>query len=214
MHVVCFDIDGTLVSSAGFDEKLYKQAVWDILGVDLNRDWSQYKNVSDSGILEEILENVSDAEERARLGRRVQIAFVNSTKQYVEENSHLIREIPGATALVERLRKSRNIAICIATGGWVETAQLKLRAIGLEPTELPMATASDAVQRTEIMRLAESRVTKGPVEKRTYFGDGLWDKKAAAELGYDFVAIGGGVEHNVVFQDLQDLEAILGQLRV
>lgn len=214
MHVVCFDIDGTLIASAGFDGELYEQAVWDVVGVNVNPDWSQYKNVSDSGILEEILESIPDAEERHHLGRRVQSAFVNRTKEYVERNTHHIREIPGAKVLVETLREFPNVSICIATGGWVETAKLKLRAIGIDPAKIPMATCSDAVKRTDIMRIAESRATRGLVTRRTYFGDGYWDKKAAEELGYDFVAIGGRVDHHVSFQDLQDLEAILGQLRV
>ena len=214
MHVVCFDIDGTLIASADFDGDLYEQAVRNVLGVDLNPDWSQYKNVSDSGILEEILESIPDSEERTHLGRRVQSAFVKSTNQYFERNPSLIREIPGAKALVETLREFPNVSICIATGGWAETAKLKLRAIGLDPTKIPMATSSDAVKRTDIMRLAELRATQRSVTRRTYFGDGQWDKKAAAELGYDFVAIGGRVDHHVAFQDLQDLEAILGQLRV
>ena len=214
MHVVCFDIDGTLVASADFDGDLYEQAVRNVLGVDLNPDWSQYKNVSDSGILEEILESIPDSEERTHLGRRVQSTFVKSTNQYFERNPSLIREIPGAKALVETLREFSNVSICIATGGWAETAKLKLRAIGLDPTKIPMATSSDAVKRTDIMRLAELRATQRSVTRRTYFGDGQWDKKAAAELGYDFVAIGGRVDHHVAFQDLQDLEAILGQLRV
>jgi len=81
MHVVCFDIDGTLVASTGFDGELYEQAVRDVLGVNLNPDWSQYKNVSDSGILEEILESVPNIEERTRLGRRVQTAFVNQNRE-------------------------------------------------------------------------------------------------------------------------------------
>jgi len=214
MHVVCFDIDGTLVASADFDGDLYEQAVRNVLGVDLTPDWSQYKNVSDSGILEEILESIPDSEERTHLGRRVQSTFVKSTNQYFERNPSLIREIPGAKALVETLREFSNVSICIATGGWAETAKLKLRAIGLDPTKIPMATSSDAVKRTDIMRLAELRATQRSVTRRTYFGDGQWDKKAAAELGYDFVAIGGRVDHHVAFQDLQDLEAILGQLRV
>ena len=214
MHLVCFDIDGTLVASADFDANLYEQAVRDVLGLDLNPDWSQYKNVSDSGILEEVLERIPDPEERIHLGRRVQSAFLNSTSQYVARNPGLIREIPGAKAFVETLREFPNVSICIATGGWAETAQLKLRAIGLDPTNIPMATSSDAVKRTDIMKLAESRATKGLVTSRTYFGDGPWDKKAAAELGYGFVAIGGRVDHHVAFQDLQDTGAILAQLRV
>lgn len=214
MHVVCFDIDGTLVSSSGFDGELYEKAIRDVLGVELRSDLSQYENVSDSGILAEILENFPDPDERTRLARDVQVAFVNRTKQYVADNPHLVREVPGAVALVEVLSKSPKVGVCIATGGWAETAALKLRAIGLVPSSLVMATGSDAVRRTEIMRLAESRVTKRMVTRRTYFGDGVWDQRAAAELGFDFVAVGDGVDHHVVFSDLRDIESILRQLGV
>lgn len=214
MHVVCFDIDGTLVSSSGFDGELYEEAIRDVLGVELRSDLSQYENVSDGGILAEILENFPDADERTRLARDVQVNFVNRTKRYVADNPHLIREVPGAVALVEVLRKSPKVGVCIATGGWAETAALKLRAIGLEPSSLAIATSTDAVRRTEIMRLAESRATHGVVRRRTYFGDAVWDQKAAAELGYDFVAVGDAVDHHVAFADLQDIEAILGQLGV
>lgn len=78
-----------------------------------------------------------------------------------------------------------------------------------------MATGSDASRRTGIMRLAESRATQGlSASRRTYFGDGVWDKRAAGELDYDFVAVGNGVHHPVVFPDLQDIDAILSQLGV
>lgn len=214
MHVVCFDIDGTLVSSAESDGELYEDAIRDVLGVELRSNLSQYENVSDSGILSEILERFPDADERTRLARDVKVNFVDRTKRYVADNPHLIREVPGAVALVETLRKLPQVGVCIATGGWAETAALKLRAIGLEPDHLAMATGSDAVRRTEIIRLAESRATQGAVTRRTYFGDGVWDKIAAAELGYSFVAVGDAVDHDVAFADLKDVEAILAQLGV
>ena len=214
MHVVCFDIDGTLVASAGSDGELYQETVREVLGVELKADLSQYKNVSDSGILAEILENVPEAESRAHLAREVQRYFTDRTKRYVADNPHLVQEVPGAVQLVNILRKSPRVEVCIATGGWAKTAALKLRAIGLEPNGIAMATSSDAEKRAEIMRLAESRATQGLVTQRTYFGDGMWDKRAAAELGYDFVAVGNSVEHHVTFADLQDIEAILAQLGV
>lgn len=214
MHVVCFDIDGTLVLSAGFDGALYEGVIRDVLGVELNADLSQYENVSDSGILAEILESFPNVYDRTRLEREVQVKFVERTKRYVAGNPHLIREVPGALALIGALHKLPMVRVCIATGGWSETAALKLRAIGLEPNTLAMATSSDALRRTEIMRLAESRATQGAVTQRTYFGDGVWDKRAAAELGYDFVAVGDGVDHDVAFADLQDTDAILAQLGV
>jgi len=214
MHVVCFDIDGTLVSSAGIDAGLYEQAIRGVLGVELRSDLTSYENVSDSGILAELLADFPDPDERARLARDVQIEFVDRTRRFVEDHPHLIREVPGAVALVETLRQSSGVVVCIATGGWAETAELKLRAIGLEPNELVLATSSDAMRRTEIMRLAEARATRGPVTRRTYFGDGVWDQRAAAELGYEFIAIGDGVDHPVAFPDLRDIERILEQLGV
>ena len=215
MHVVCFDIDGTLVGSADFDGELYAEVIQDVLAVAVETDWSRYENVTDSGILEEILEKHSSPGQRERVAREVQDTFVERTKRYVMENSHNIREVPGAVALVEALCKSPEVQVCVATGGWRETAELKLRAIGLEPNNLAIATGSDAVRRTDIMRLAESRATKGVVvRERTYFGDGVWDQRAAAQLGYDFVAVGNGVNHHLAFADLQDRHQILSQLGV
>ena len=215
MHVVCFDIDGTLVDSVDFDADLYAETIQDVLGVAIDTDWSLYKNVTDSGILQEILETHLSPGQRECVGQEIQSTFVERTKHYVAENPRLIREVPGALALVEALVKSPKVRVCVATGGWRETAVLKLRAIDLEPDNLVMATGSDAIRRTDIMRLAEMRAAQGVVvRKRTYFGDGVWDQKAAAELGYDFVAVGNGVIHHLAFPDLQELDEILSQLGV
>jgi len=215
MHLVSFDIDGTLVASADFDGALYAEAVRDVIGEDIDTDWSRYENVTDSGILEEILSKHSSADQRLRLGQEAQASLVGRTRRYLAENPRVVREVPGALALVEKLRNLPEVRVCLATGGWAETAALKLCAIGIDPEGLAIATGSDAPRRTDIMRLAESRATQGAMaRRRTYFGDGVWDKRAAAELGYDFVAIGSGVEHDVVFPDLQDIDAILCRLGV
>jgi len=215
MHVVSFDIDGTLVASADFDGELYAETLRDVLGVEIDTDWSRYENVTDSGILEEVLRKHASPDQGVRLARQVHEALVSRTGRYVAENSGLIREVPGALALVEALRKLPEVRVCLATGGWAETAALKLRAIGLDPDDLAMATGSDASRRTDIMRLAESRATQGAVAKRrTYFGDGVGDQKAAGELGYDFVAVGEGVSHHVAFPDLQDIDGVLSHLGV
>lgn len=215
VQLVCFDIDGTLVDSAGFDGDLYAEAIEKVLGVELDTNWSQYENVSDSGILNEVLERYLPPNQREEAAREVQAGFLSRTKAHLGDHPNLIREIPGALALVETLLRSPAVITCIATGGWRATAELKLRSIGLEPERIAMASSSDEMRRTDIMRLAESRATNGNrIAKRTYFGDGCWDQKAARELGYEFVGVGSGVDHDVVFTDLQDLDAILAHLGV
>ena len=65
------------------------------------------------------------------------------------------------------------------------------------------------------MRLAAERAMQGRAfERATYFGDGAWDQRASAELGYDFIAVGNAVPHPVAYADLSDTDAILKQLGV
>ena len=57
MIAVIFDIDGTLVESFQFDGIIYASAVKDVLGeVYINDNWNQYKNITDSGILQQIMD--------------------------------------------------------------------------------------------------------------------------------------------------------------
>ncbi len=76
MHVVMFDIDGTLVDSAGFDGELYAAAVREVTGVQLDQQWGRYEHVSDSGILEQVLRETRFDSDRAALAARVQQHFV------------------------------------------------------------------------------------------------------------------------------------------
>ncbi len=84
---------------------------------------------------------------------------------------------------------------------------------GLDPDAVPLASGTDAVSRVDIMRIAEQQALGGRrASRRTYFGDGVWDRKASLDLGYDFIAIGDRVEHHVRYPDFRCAEAILADL--
>jgi beta-phosphoglucomutase-like phosphatase (HAD superfamily) len=58
MRAVIFDIDGTLLHSNQLDDETYASVIRDVLGaVQIRKSWSQYKNISGSGTLLEILED-------------------------------------------------------------------------------------------------------------------------------------------------------------
>ena len=42
----------------------------------------------------------------------------------------------------------------------------------------------------------------------TYFGDGVWDKMASAEPGYDFVLVSHAAEHARRIDDFSDTESV------
>lgn len=214
MHLVMFDIDGTLVNSAGFDGDLFARAVRDELGLQVDETWESYRHVTDSGILEQVLaEGVAELDE-LEAHARVKQRFIALVEDYISNKSGL-EAIPGAPELVHRLRSTPNVVVAFATGGWRESAELKLAAVGIRYEGLPFATSSEAVSRVEIMQLAEQQAAiDGEFSRRTYFGDTPWDWRASSELGYEFVAVGDRVAHALRFSDLRDHEGILAALGV
>jgi beta-phosphoglucomutase-like phosphatase (HAD superfamily) len=208
-HLVVFDIDGTLVDSMGFDGEIYARTLEDVLGTAIDTDWSGYRHVTDGGILEEVLVRHAIADADGRLRREVERRFVAAIAARLAADPAGCREIRGARALFDGLRADPRCRVAIATGGWQATARRKLAAAGFELGDTPLATASDALERTQIMRIAAMRACAGEVpSRRTYFGDGSWDREACRRLGWDFVAIGGRVQHEPAFACFADADAI------
>ena len=105
-------------------------------------------------------------------------------------------EIPGARELLRALRASPAHAVAMATGGWRQSAEFKLSSAGIHFEDIPLATSNDHHERTAIMEIALARLGSG-FESVTYYGDGPWDREAAVQLGWQFVAVGpelGGLE--------------------
>jgi phosphoglycolate phosphatase-like HAD superfamily hydrolase len=210
-----FDIDGTLVDSVGFDSRYYAEALRSVLNVEIDDSWRPYKHVTDSGILEELLASREFDQPIRELRAAAKHHFVEAVRAHFAREPTAVREIAGAKALFDHLNRLPGVRVAIATGGWAETARLKLAAIGIDSDSVAFATSSDAHERTRIMQCAEQRALGATAPaSRTYFGDGAWDKRACAELGYRFIAVGRKVEHDMRFDDFSDRDAVLRCLAV
>jgi beta-phosphoglucomutase-like phosphatase (HAD superfamily) len=190
---VILDIDGTLLHSFDDDDRLYREAVSRVLGRVRFREMSEYEHVSDSGILAEVFRDnaIQPVPEAIEAIRRT---FFSALERHVAEHGPFA-EIPGARAFVQRLKRSPRHACAIATGSWRPSALIKLRTAGFDIDRLPLATSDEAVTRSDILRRALAGL-KGPIRSITYYGDGIWDRKACASLGWQFRCVGpalGGI---------------------
>jgi beta-phosphoglucomutase-like phosphatase (HAD superfamily) len=59
MKLIIFDIDGTILDSVNADNKCFTQTFKDLYQIDLtNTDWNDFKNVTDTGLTNEIFEKL------------------------------------------------------------------------------------------------------------------------------------------------------------
>jgi phosphoglycolate phosphatase-like HAD superfamily hydrolase len=134
--------------------------------------------------------------------------------------------IPGAASFINGLLSRPEFAISLASGGWECSARLKLASACLDFSGLPAAFSDKSHAREDIMRASLADAAR--LHDRTsfdaviYFGDGIWDVRAAQKLGYQFIGIAsdplkmaklcnGGADQ--VFPDYVDSTAILAALR-
>jgi phosphoglycolate phosphatase-like HAD superfamily hydrolase len=188
MHAVILDIDGTLLNSNEIDDMLYLAAVRRVLGqAKVRESWSLYRNVTDGGILGEILSDNSLASSAAILDA-VRDLFVESIRQHVERAGPFT-EIPGAREFVAGLRASNLLCVAYATGGWSGSASIKLESAGFPIRDIPLASSDDYPDRESIMVHALKQLGS-EFESVTYCGDGEWDESASRNLGWKFVPVG------------------------
>lgn len=213
MLIIC-DIDGTLTDTNQVDTDCFLAALKAVAGIDPgSADWNQFPEVTDAAIVHELLKDRPSAEETVMEGE-IRADFVTRLIMEAEANPDRFQPLPGAVAFIDAVRSHPRLEVAFATGGWTESAQIKLQMAGIDIEGLAMATSSDRNCRVDIIRLAAERAGQTDLPS-VYLGDGLWDLKATQELDLPFIGIGSGTPAllaagaTAVFADFQNPRSIL-----
>lgn len=194
-HIVLFDIDGTLTATSAVDDECYCEAIAAELCVDVaDVEWSGAPHVTDTGIAHWLWQRHRNRPPAPDELSAVRKRFVALLKAKLASSPHRFRAVPGAVDAIDRLRAD-GWAIAIATGGWGESARLKLRAADVSAANIPLACADDADAREEILMLALNRclpIAVSPLDRIVSVGDAEWDVAAARRLSVPFVGIAAG----------------------
>jgi phosphoglycolate phosphatase-like HAD superfamily hydrolase len=211
MIATIFDIDDTLVESSDFDSACYISAVRDVLGeVHIHDDWSEYKNVTDTGILLQIMEE-NKIQEHGQI-EKVRTRFGELITQYLQ-NGGACRPTEGAICLIDKLLAAEGYEIGFATGGWGHTAKMKLRHAGFNLRNTSLVSSDDSTARVEIMKKCLS-VLGDCIQRTVYIGDAEWDIQATKTLGWHFIGVGARLKGKCEFwvEDFSSYETFMDML--
>ena len=197
MHLVMFDIDGTLTQSCGVDSRCFVEALCEVLGIErVDTDWSNHRHTTDSGIAQEIITKQLGRPARAEELAVVKTSFVQRLRFALDNDPAECQANAGAQDILKWINHQRSICFAVATGGWSESARMKLANAGLKVAENIFASSDDAVSREGIMRIAEARARSaygvGTFDSITYVGDAVWDLRAAETCKYSFIGVADG----------------------
>jgi phosphoglycolate phosphatase-like HAD superfamily hydrolase len=190
MRLVIFDIDGTLTQTMNADAECFVRSLADVCGfTDVDTDWSRYRQATDSGIFQEIYE--------VRAGRSPSLIEVSQFRQHfvgllAQASSETpFASVTGASLLLSRLAGSAEHRVALATGGWRDSARLKMASAGLCYDDYPAASSDDALDRQSIIRLSMRRAAEryGGFSHAVYVGDGVWDARACRSVGIPFIGV-------------------------
>ena len=221
MHLVMFDIDGTLTETMKVDEECFVRSFNDVFGfADINTNWSHYPRTTDSGIFHDVF--------TSRIGRSPTAQETSQFRQHfiqllaAASSQSPFTPVAGADRLLSRLVQGGSHRVSLATGGWRDSARLKMASAGMCYDDFPSASADDALDKESIIRLSRQRAAEryGRFGSTVYVGDGVWDARACRGIGIPFIGIATGsraarlsAEGAVcVFSDYSDTDLFLSSV--
>ncbi len=194
MHVLLFDIDGTLIRSGGAGKAAMEHALRSEFGVRDIVDGVPYSGRTDPSISYDLLE-IHGLEPSPDNITRLKSAYLGHLPGALKSFDGIV--LPGVRSLLDRLRLADHIALGLLTGNVREGAQRKLSHFDLWRYFAFGAFADGIHERDDIARSAlpeiKRRLGQDIHPDRVWvIGDTPLDVKCARAIGARAVAVATG----------------------
>lgn len=174
--LIIFDVDGTLIGGKANDWSSLIGAIHSVLGFMPTREF--FETLPD--VTTQTVAEAAVAHAGCRLGtgleEQIRDDYFARLKRVHAAAPDAFPARPGVHELLNHLDATPGLDVAIATGDWHPSITYKLKAAGIDTDRFPMATASDARRRADIIQLSAQRA-KRPISEAIYVGDGLWDHR-------------------------------------
>lgn len=160
MHkLVLFDIDGTILLTAGAGRRAIVAAIGEFVGSTKALHHVRFDGKTDPQIVTELL--AAAGHPGPHEPDRVEALcsrYVDLLQHELQQPTSKTTVMPGVLPLLERLEKEESVILGLLTGNVARGAELKLRSAGLAPERFRVgAYGSDSAYRPELPPIAARR---------------------------------------------------------
>jgi phosphoglycolate phosphatase len=223
--LVLFDIDGTLLLTAGAGRRAIVAALGDEVDDPSGFEEIRFDGKTDPQIVSELLEACGqlDSRESERV-RRVCDRYLGLLALELERPTTRTTLMPGVEPLLDRLEVLPDVVLGLLTGNLAQGAALKLRSGGIDPSRFRVgAYGSDAAHRPELPQIAARRaepffgrlprgaevVIIGDTPADISCGEAISARAVGVATGAYSVSDLAACGPHAVFEDLSDTESVL-----
>ena len=161
MKLVLFDIDGTILLTAGAGKRAIHRALLDVYGA-TGPDDHRFDGKTDPQIVRELMRIVGHEDDHidSRMSGLFE-RYVGYLHEELTAKPEGVRVMPGIHELLDALAERDDIVLGLLTGNLVEGARAKLAAAGIDPDRFVVgAFGSDHETRAELPAVALARARR------------------------------------------------------
>lgn len=223
--LVLFDIDGTLLLTAGAGRRAIVAALGEEVDDPRAFEGIRFDGKTDPQIVAEMLAAAGQVEPReSERVRRLCHRYLGLLARELERPTTRTTLMPGVEPLLDRLEALSGVVLGLLTGNLAEGASLKLRSGGIDPARFRVgAYGSDAAHRPDLPEIAARRaephfgyvpagsevVIIGDTPADIHCGQGISARAVGVATGAYSVSDLAACGPHAVFEDLSDTESVL-----
>lgn len=222
MKLLLFDIDLTLINTAGAGRRAMIYAFEELFGAQDGMSHADFAGRTDTGILKDAL-NRQALDWSSEIEEKFKQAYFEHLKRELRQPNPKKRVLPGILEILDILITRPKLKFGLLTGNWREGARIKLEHFNIYHYFLFGAFSDDSGIRSELPRIAARRfeqTTGQSVSPHDVYiiGDTPHDVACSRPFGAKSVAVATGLysfdqlqaaQPDFLFQNLSDYQSFL-----
>ncbi len=217
MHLVIFDVDGTLTQTFHGNDNSFLKALSRF--IEIEHDYHYYTECphpTDEAVFQHLFKKITSNDPNADDRSKMQDQFIVELMHKFRHTPGFFDEIPGASKFIKELKQQPDTVLAVSSGCWEKIVRFKLELAQIPLEGMEIIGCDNHPDKPSFTKALIERISqKHELKRITYIGDSLYDYETTRTLGINFIGIDflekGHLNHLTfcpIYTDFRDIDFV------